>query len=1102
MEVFDFKRFFKTLSHTKFLAIVIMLLSILTGYYYSYNLNTPMYESTAILVLVQDNDKKYQNSGESYITGADVALNKNLISTYSSIATSDKVLDKVIKNLNLNMSTKVLADSIKLKSANNTEVINISVANESNRLAKLITNELVDVFCDEIEELYNMSNIYVMDYAELSTEPYNINHIKDFIVFFVLGIAFYFIMVFFIYIFDTTIKSEKDLENYTHLNVISSIPLYNKPQHSNELIVFTDPKSPITEAFKACRTNIMFANSTKKSSVILITSASPHDGKSFVSSNLALAYAQSGKKVLLIDTDMRNGRVHEVFDLRKKLGLSGCLAKISSGKSDVNINKYIKETNYKNLHIMTAGINPSNPSELLSSEVTHLLLDTLKTKYDVVICDGTPCTLVSDSIILSKIVDYTILVTSCKNTKLDVIKKVKRSIEIAGGKINGAILNKELVNKKKYKNKYYHNALPQSTIITKEIVLEHDETLDIPLYLVSKLSPIYENIDIENLDDDIADNSIPHSTKVIAEVNKLIDAKFNDMEISTNRIVENFTIKMNHLDKNHESSMSAIDELKKQLETLSYSSMSLHEKLNMQQEDLYSKLDEQLESCLKGDEELDTKINNIVNSVIKNDTSLDEKLEVTIQTQDEQLNQLNELQDSIYDIQDDYAETTNNLKEKLDVAIQTQDEQLNQINELQDSIYNIQDDYTEATNNLKEKLDVAIQAQDEQLNQINELQDSIHNIQGDYDETKNNLKEKLDIAIYSSEEQIKQIKQLQDSISLIKDVYENKFYEQQKHLLSLEEKISELINNSNKSSKVEHIHYHNNSSRKIVKFKKEPTNIIATNNTQTLNTENTLLLENSDELTSTDSVVNNIEPIQEPEVVETKNIHKDSVNELENIISTDVATVSDDIIENTMEEKIDNIPIDTIKNNIIENVDIVENNEDIVPEDINIIENNKNTISEDVNIIEDNENTISENVNIIENTISKDINIIEDIIDEKIENITITNETTAVKENTDSILEDANNDSNFENVLNSNIQNTIEKNISNETIDEVEKVSKEHINNLKHEAYTYANNTEVDERKVVKKGFLSFIKRNNKLPQEELIDEEECEPVSQILSIG
>ena len=129
MEVFDFKRFLKTLSHTKFLAFVIMLLSILCGYYYSYNYNTPMYESTAILVLAQDNDKKYQNREESYITGADVALNKNLISTYSSIATSDKVLDKVIKNLNLNMSTKTLADSIKLKSANNTEVINIIVVN-------------------------------------------------------------------------------------------------------------------------------------------------------------------------------------------------------------------------------------------------------------------------------------------------------------------------------------------------------------------------------------------------------------------------------------------------------------------------------------------------------------------------------------------------------------------------------------------------------------------------------------------------------------------------------------------------------------------------------------------------------------------------------------------------------------------------------------------------------------------------------------------------------------------------------------------------------------------------------------------------------------
>ena len=924
MEVLDFKRFLKTLSHTKFLAFIMLLLSIVSGYYYSYKYNKPMYESKSILVLAQDIDKNYQNPEDSYITGADVILNKNLISTYRSLATSDKVLDKVISNLNLNMSTKNLADSITLKSANNTEVINISVVNENNKLAQLITNELVDVFCDEIESIYNMSNIHVMDYAEVSDIPYNINHIKDFIVFFILGIILYLLSVFFIYLLDNTVKSENDLENFAKLNVLTNIPLYNKTQNiNNELIVFTDPKSPITEAFKACRTNIMFANSTKTSNIILITSASPNDGKSFISSNLALAYAQSGKKVLLIDTDMRNGRIHELFSLRKKTGLSGCLGKLYQGKTDVNINKYIKETKYKNLHVMTTGINPSNPSELLASPFMKLLLYTLNTKYDVIICDGTPCTLVSDSIILAKIVDYTILVTSCKSTKLDTVKKVKKSIEIAGGKIDGAILNKEEIAKKAYKNKYYHNALPKNTSITEEIVLEHDETLDTPLYLITKTDEIYED-DLYVVLESPKNSTDNTSNQYVENFNKLINSKFYDFEISSNRIVENLNIKINNLNKNHEFSMKAIDNIKEQLDTLAYSSMSLHEKINIQQEEFNEKLDEQLEESQKCDNKLDEKINYIIQSV--NDSSLEEKLDDTV---------------------------------------------------------------------------------------------------------------------YSQEEQLEQIKQLQDSICLIKDTYENKLYEQQKFLVSLEEKITELINNYNKN------------------------NLVIYSKLNDIQYQNKNILEIQNNLNYNTTQINSI---------------KESLNNYITIAQNhnkvfDDEPIIEDVITNS--QVLDNEPV---IEDVITNSQVFDN-EPVIEDDIT-----NSQVLDDEPVIED---------DITNSQVFDDEPVIEDIItnsqvfdDEPVIEDVITNSQVLDDE---PVIEDV--------ITNSQVlddEPVIENVITNSQVLDDEPVIETENTNPK----TYDNKNVESKPRIVKRGFFSFINRKQKIKISDEELEEDCEPVSQILSIG
>ncbi len=230
---------------------------------------------------------------------------------------------------------------------------------------------------------------------------------------------------------------------------------------SKELIVFKDPKSPISEIFRTLRTNIQFMNTRSKLKTILITSTLPGEGKSWVSSNLAITFAQAGKKVILVDADMRKGRQYKIFEATPMPGLSNYLSGISdnSGKSfSKDLADYIQETKVPNLYLIPAGNIPPNPSELLISEQMVNLLKQLKQISDIVIIDGLPSLLVADSLILTRIVDSTIIVTACKQTKKDDLRQVINSIKHVGGKVSGVVLNKIPISAKEYEKSYYYGS--------------------------------------------------------------------------------------------------------------------------------------------------------------------------------------------------------------------------------------------------------------------------------------------------------------------------------------------------------------------------------------------------------------------------------------------------------------------------------------------------------------------------------------------------------------------------------------------------------------------------------------------------------------------
>ena len=222
----------------------------------------------------------------------------------------------------------------------------------------------------------------------------------------------------------------------------------------NELIVATNPKSSIAEAIKTIRTNLQFSSVDDKVKSILVTSSFSGEGKSFVTANLAVAFAQAGTKVLIVDCDLRRGRQHNIFHVENLEGLSNLLIDDVEKK----YKHYIKKTRYENIYVLPMGIVPPNPSELLASDKNKQLVEIQAKNYDLVIYYGVPVGGLTDSIIMADLVDKIVIVSAYKQTPIELLNNTKKNLEKFSDKIAGVVLNKYPATKDHYYSNYYYKA--------------------------------------------------------------------------------------------------------------------------------------------------------------------------------------------------------------------------------------------------------------------------------------------------------------------------------------------------------------------------------------------------------------------------------------------------------------------------------------------------------------------------------------------------------------------------------------------------------------------------------------------------------------------
>src|SRR5690606_18801685 len=216
---------------------------------------------------------------------------------------------------------------------------------------------------------------------------------------------------------------------------------------ARHLISVTNPKAPISEAYRTLRTNISFSAVDEDLRVIMVTSAGPGEGKSTTVANLAATYAQSDKRTVLIELDLRKPTVHKTFKLSNRLGISHVLTK------QATLDEVIQDTDIPNLSAITAGMIPPNPSELLGSKALGGILEQLKEQFDQIIIDTPPVLALTDAQLIATHCDGVVLVAESGKVKRSALNDAKDRLQIVKAKIVGVVLNNA---KRKVRDDYYY----------------------------------------------------------------------------------------------------------------------------------------------------------------------------------------------------------------------------------------------------------------------------------------------------------------------------------------------------------------------------------------------------------------------------------------------------------------------------------------------------------------------------------------------------------------------------------------------------------------------------------------------------------------------
>ncbi len=258
-------------------------------------------------------------------------------------------------------------------------------------------------------------------------------------------------LIFLLEYLDDTVKSPDDIAQHTGLSTLGTIAEIKGEKPFDRLITYHVPRDPISEAFRVLRTNLTFSAVDGGLHSILVTSSAPSEGKSNTAANLAIVMAQTGKKVLIIDADLRRPTQHKIFKLTNNQGLTTAIV-----DSETPVQYHAQKTEVPNLTVMSSGPIPPNPAELLGSQRFLHVLKALQKEVDLIVIDMPPVLSVADAAIVAPHVTGCLLVSMAGSTRLNAMTQAVESLQKANANIFGVILNRIKPGRSGYYSNYYY----------------------------------------------------------------------------------------------------------------------------------------------------------------------------------------------------------------------------------------------------------------------------------------------------------------------------------------------------------------------------------------------------------------------------------------------------------------------------------------------------------------------------------------------------------------------------------------------------------------------------------------------------------------------
>lgn len=429
--------------------------------------SSPGVASNAVVAQLYGQLTRLQNARDSLTTGPWSASkdNPDVKRLDAMIASTEANIASAVRGQLAGIDARIAAlDELQRRSAGQMAVLPTTEATEAGLLAQVETfrkeserlrEELQKA---QIEEAAEGGQIDVVDLATLPTKPIGTGRLPRLVFALVIGLGLGTLFSYVLENYTSVLRRREEVERLSNVPTLAIVPPLvltngrgnrllawmhpgsksngNGTLHSSELVTMVDARSHAAESFRTLRTNLLFSTAVQTVRELIVTSAGPSDGKSTTAANLAVAFAQQGQRVLLIDCDLRKPRIHTVFGHAQMPGLTNALL------GGISIAELVRPTSIEGLSVLTAGPTPPNPAELLGGARMRELLDKLAQNYDLLIIDTPPVLIASDAAILSRHAGgATLLVVRAGRTQAAALRDAMQQLANVGTRVIGTVLN-------------------------------------------------------------------------------------------------------------------------------------------------------------------------------------------------------------------------------------------------------------------------------------------------------------------------------------------------------------------------------------------------------------------------------------------------------------------------------------------------------------------------------------------------------------------------------------------------------------------------------------------------------------------------------------